>query len=315
MRVEMSSAEYIYDDFTTPTQTVLYELPVTWEEVQAMLVGESIDDQVDLLRAQVVTLLGVVHMFGGKLDSAEESMREALKLMEKVGLEQEITSCELYNSIAQMMIIKYRTWQSERKERLKKESARFMASENGRVAVKKETEFHRKTYLERQAKENNDVILDPRDVVLTREVREALAERAKEVVARRFVQEYISKEADPTKKAVEAAYRYLVRSYEIISETHGPFHPSSGTACLAVASVLGVTGSHGESREWLVRALKCFEKVEPRPVRAIAFTQQQLSTVLSKEGHTDESMRVLDKAANFHLGKAREVSLRTPRPT
>ena len=105
---------------------------------------------------------------------------------------------------------------------------------------------------------------------------------------------------------MEAAYRYLVRSYEIISETHGPFHPSSGTACLAVASVLGVTGSHGESREWLVRALKCFEKVEPRPVRAIAFTQQQLSTVLSKEGHTDESMRVLDKAANFHLGKARE---------
>ena len=83
VRVEMSSAEYIYDDFTTPTQTVLYELPVTWEEVQAMLVGESIDDKVDLLRAQVVTLLGVVHMFGGKLDSAEESMREALSLWRK----------------------------------------------------------------------------------------------------------------------------------------------------------------------------------------------------------------------------------------
>ncbi len=306
MRVDMSSAEYIHDDFTTPTQTVLYELPVMWEELQAMLVEESIDDQVDLLRAQVVTLLGVVHMFGGKIDSAEESMREALKIMERIGLEQEVAACELYNSIAQMMIIKYRTWHSERKERLKKESAKFMAGEKGHAAVKKETEMSRKAYLQRRTEEGHDVLVDPRDVVLTREVREALTERARETVARRFVHEYTSSEVDPTRKAVEAAYRYLVRSYEIISETHGPIHPSSGTACLAVASVLGVTGSHGESREWLVRAVKCFERVEPRPPRAIAFAQQQLSSVLSKEGHNDESMRVLDKAANFYLGKARE---------
>ena len=305
-RVDMSSAEYIFDDFITPTQTVLYELPVLWEEVQAMLVGESIDDQVDLLRSQVVTLLGVVHMFGGKIDSAEESMREALKIMEKIGLEQEVASCELYNSIAQMMIIKYRDWHGQRKERVKKETAKYMASEKGRVAVKKETELKRKLYLEKEADKNDDILVDPRDVVLTREVRDALAESARESVTRRFVKEYNQSEPDPTKKAVEAAYRYLVRSYDIITETHGPFHPSSGTACLAVASVQGVTGNHSESREWLVRALKCFEKIEPRPNRTIAFAQHQLSTALSKEGHADESMRVLDKAANFYLGKARE---------
>jgi hypothetical protein len=303
--VNMSSAEYIHDEFTTPTQTVLYELPVLWEEVQAMVMGECIDDVADVLRAQVVTLLGVVHMFGDKLDSAEESMGDALKILSRIGLEQEVASCELYNSIAQMMIIKYRTWNGRRKERAKKETARWMASEKGRTAVKREVETARRLYLERQANEQDDLLVDFKEQVLSREVREAITTRAKESVAKRYMREFAEKEVDPTKMAVEAATRYLVRSYEIISEAHGAYHPSSGTACLAVASVHSVGGVWEQSREWLVRALRCFERVEPKPVRTIAFTQHQLSTALAKMDFHDECMRVLDKAANFHLEKAR----------
>jgi hypothetical protein len=305
-RVDMSSAEYVHEDFTTPTQTVLYELPILWEEVQAMVMGESVDDQADILRAQVVTLLGVVHMFGDKVDSAEESMGEALRIMSRIGLEQEVASCELYNSIAQMMIIKYRSWHSRKKERAKKETARHMASEKGRVSVKKETEHARTAYLERQAKENSgDCVFDSKDQVLSREVRDALGARAREVVGRRFLKEFMATEADPTKKSLEAATRYLVRSFEIITETHGQYHPSSGTACLAVASVYSVSGLWEQSREWLVRALRCFERGEPRPNRAIAFTQHQLSTTLLKLDYADECMRVLDKSASFHLEIAR----------
>lgn len=39
-----------------------------------------------------------------------------------------------------------------------------------------------------------------------------------------------------------------------------------------------------ESREWLVRALRCMEKLDPLPVRAMAFVQLQLSQVLNKQG-------------------------------
>ena len=39
-----------------------------------------------------------------------------------------------------------------------------------------------------------------------------------------------------------------------------------------------------ESREWLVKALRCMEKLDPTPVRAMAFVQLQLSQVLHKQG-------------------------------
>ena len=38
-------------------------------------------------------------------------------------------------------------------------------------------------------------------------------------------------EEDPTASSVEAAYRYLVKSYEILECIHGTVHPSIG-ACL-----------------------------------------------------------------------------------
>ena len=45
---------------------------------------------------------------------------------------------------------------------------------------------------------------------------------------------------NPTRKTVEAAYRYLVRSHEILESAHGPTHPAVATACLAAASVLNI---------------------------------------------------------------------------
>lgn len=54
--------------------------------------------------------------------------------------------------------------------------------------------------------------------------------------------------ADPTAHSVEAAFRYLVRSLEIIEEVHGSHHPTVGTACLAIASVKNLCGSYDESR-------------------------------------------------------------------
>ena len=47
------------------------------------------------------------------------------------------------------------------------------------------------------------------------------------------------------------------------------------------------------------------ERLEPLPLRAMAFSQVQLSNVLAKQRHSDESMHVLSKAVNFYLDRAR----------
>jgi hypothetical protein len=117
---------------------------------------------------------------------------------------------------------------------------------------------------------------------------------------RERIKELLTLDIDPTRKALEAAYRYLVRSHEILESAHGASHPAVATGCLAVASVQNILGGYEESREWLVRALRCMERLDPLPVRAIAFVQLQLSQVLSRQGYEDESLNVLCRAASFH---------------
>jgi hypothetical protein len=46
-----------------------------------------------------------------------------------------------------------------------------------------------------------------------------------------------NKNNDGSNKTIEAAYRYLVRSYEILETAHGSSHVSVAISCLAAASV------------------------------------------------------------------------------
>ncbi len=298
-------------DTTTPTQTVLYELPVLWEEIIAMHVLDLETDPIDLLRAQVMTLLGVCHIFSNKLTSAEESMREALRQMEAMGLEQEAASCELYNSIAQLMIVKHREWQTTRKERATQEATDYLTTESGTAEIKTLYAQLKKDFVEKAQKQTFSDIQALMDaggnkLILSKDEREQLQLKAQSTVFRKQLKECLVNEKDPTLRAVEAAFRYLVRAYEIVSEIHGPQHAASATASLAVASVQNTVGNHESAREWLTRALRAFEKLDPTPHRAVAFVQMQLSQVLAKQGHSDEALCVLDKATAFHVTKSKE---------
>ena len=83
-------------------------------------------------------------------------------------------------------------------------------------------------------------------------------------------------------------------------------------------------GSFPAAREWLVRGLRALERLDPVPLRAVSFVQAQLSQALAKQGHEDEALRVLDKAARYHLTHCQEKltkwqalhggSLTTPAP-
>jgi len=130
--------------------------------------------------------------------------------------------------------------------------------------------------------------------------------RAKNTVSKLRMTELLdnSEETKRMNSILHAAYRYLVRSFEILESTHGTIHPAVATACLAVASVQNIIEDHDDTREWLMRALKNLEKCHPIPFRAISFTKIQLSHVLSKLGHDDQARMLLASAGSYHMDQA-----------
>ena len=220
-------------DVASP-QHVSYELPVSWEEFLSLFLvsltqnkdSDTIYNPVDLLRANILTLLGVCQIFTAKLQLAEGTLTKALKQIEYLGLEMDAPACDLYNSIAQMMIMKYRNWQMESKNKIKNDSQVFINSDEGKMQIRKEMQI-----LKDYIKQKSNISLGSAE----------LETKARSNVLRAFVKSFAkNKESDEAKKAVEAANRYLVKSYEILETIHGPTHPSVAGACLAVASVLNI---------------------------------------------------------------------------
>jgi len=271
------------------TQSVTYELPLAWEELISKYVFDLENDPFDIIRVQAFTLHGVCQIFTNKLEEAESSFKKALQMVESIGLEAEALACDLYNSIAQMMIMKHKQEHQNLKVKAKQDSIMWLNSEEGRRTLREEINLI-KNYYKQKA-----IILSPAEVEM----------RAKNVVIREKVKKKMEIYENNSNQSVEAACRYLVKSFEILEEKHGQIHPSIGAACLAVASVQNIINNYEDAREWLIRALKKMEKLLPLPERAIAFIQIQLCQVLSKQGDNDEAILVLSKATTFHSDRAR----------
>eukprot|EP01039_Chlorochromonas_danica_P005079 gene5079-5581_t len=280
------------------SQGYYYQLPISYEEYLATFLLEcgtiSLQNQFSLFKVQVLTLKGQCSLHMNNVSLAEEILLKALQELENVGLEMEMVGCELYNSIAQMMITKYQLWMNGRKGRFQKEAEIWTTdTPEGQKAVRVQLKSLKKQY---------NYTSHP---VSTAE----LEYQAKELTINKRVKELNEKQEadDAMRQSLEAAYRYLVKSYEIFESTHGPVHPVVGTACLAVASAQNLLKDYENTREWLLRAIRIFEKCSPVPVRAITFSQTQLANTLTKLGHEDEARRVLNKAAQFHLSQAKAM--------
>ena len=243
---------------------IVYELPVAWEEILAKHVLEADCNPVEMLRSQVLTLLGVANVFSNKLDMAEDNLKNALKQLEKIGYEMEITACELYNSIAQLMITKHRRWDGAQKSRLRKQAFEWiMANDDGKIDVKRRIEAIKKHY---ESKSAHFVMSD-------------VEVRAKNAAVKAKIKRLVVEEVDPTRKAVEAAYRYLVRAHEILETAHGAHHAAVATACLAVASVQNILGIYEESRDWLI---KVSTNDDDLPPASLLFIYPCFTTVTSR---------------------------------
>ena len=221
-------------------------------------------------------MTGVCQVFANKLNDAEDKMKEALRHLERLGMDMEVTACELYNSIAQMMIMKHRHWHAKKRARCKLEIERRLNTDTGQKEILEESKA-----IKRRAKEKGIMML-----------KEDAIARARANLLKSGIKFLSSTQQDPTIPSLQAAYRYLIRSHEILEKVHGPLHPCIGSACLAIASVQNVIGDLAEARDWLIKALRLMEKLNPPPMRAISFVQVQLSQVLGKQGHVQESIQV-----------------------
>lgn len=284
--------------------SVYYELPITWEEfLSRYLIDIAPMNQLELMRVQLLTLKGVASIYSNQVIAAEHTLTKALNGLERLGLDMEIVACELYNSIAQMMIMKHKQWNDRRKARVKEESILWLETSEGKKSLKAELKI-----LKQQVNYTPDPILQAE-----------LDVRAKANAIKKRTVFLMNTSSTEDKgeigKSLEAAHRYLVRSYEIIEETHGSLHPAVGTACLAVASVQNILEDYDDTRDWLMRALRYMEKSFPVPHRAISFTQAQLSLVLLKQKHEEEAVKVLSKAVAFHMEQAMQfVGLHNSQP-
>lgn len=268
--------------------TISYELPITLEEYLALFAMNNNIDPLGLLKSQVLTLTGVCQIFLDKLDAAEDTLQTALSQVEALELDTEISSCELYNSIAQLMIMKHKKWQSDKKGLCEQEAHHWLETEPGKKALRENINEVKKSYKHK---------------ILGLSHIEAET-RARNLLIRKRMKECANTQEEMNAKCIETAYRYLIRSHEILEDVHGNLHPSVATACLAVASVKNIAKEYDNAREWLSRSLRLMEKLPLPPARAIAFVQVQLAQVLLKQGHDEEGLQILNSAFDFHFKAA-----------
>ena len=318
-----------------------FTLPITFEELVAKYACDNSDDNIDLLKAKLLTLEGMIHIFTKNLTLAQESFILSLKVLENMSFDMEVLACELYNSIAQLMVTKYRDWNEENKKRVRAECMAWLSSSDGQLALQLE--------IVKLTKANTKIA--------RRMNRDEIDMKAYKNIYQARVKSKLAGSVDPTVTSVEAAsrwrksckvwfslakYRYLVRSLEIIERSHGFDHSAFAAACIAIASVRNIIGDYEETRAWLSKALRSMDRLDPRPVRAIAFVQTQVYdmfvlstysfwrlavsstheaeswrgghpsfvTEVSKKVRCHAYSKIENFSALFHMEKAREVLFR-----
>lgn len=272
-------------------QSVSYELPLCWEEFLALFVIETENYDIDLLMVQVLNLVGLSQLFSGNIKAAEEVLEDALSHLRRIGMDNEQVAMEVFNSMSQLYVVKFRHLQLERKTNCNEEASDWIMTEEGQARLKQEMRKQRQIIMKNgqpmpKAKAN---------------------EKAVNIVLANQTKLLLKTQQDNTKEVLNLAFRYLVQTFEITEKNQGENHVATGAACLAAASVQNIIGNYEEARIWLVRSLRIMEKVTPHPARAIAFIQLQLSSVLQKQKHSKECIQVLSSASSFYYESARKT--------
>eukprot|EP01033_Poteriospumella_lacustris_P008684 gene8686-6245_t len=241
----------------------------------------------------------------GQIDSADETLKKALKELEACGMEMELVACELYNAISQMMIARYQIWQSTKKQRYRQEAEEWLISgtTEANKALKNQMKLVKKQY-------------DYKSFPVSHAEMEY---EAKQLLIKKKIKELYDQNDDGSqiKAFLDAASRYLMKTVDIWEANHGESTMALATACMAVASVSHMSKTHEETRSWLLKALRIFERQAgfqdgfacalPLPIRAIAFTHTQLSQTLEALSFEGESKQMLLQAYRHYMDEAKAL--------
>src|SRR5690606_5964971 len=210
-RVELPLQQPVYLNNSLVT-VVTYDLPVLWEEALALFVNDLNTSMADIVKYEVFTLMGICCAYTNRLTDAESHFQEAIQLIEKIGLETDLIACDLYNSIAQLLLAKHKSSDTTKKERCREIAVRWLQTDEGRAAVKAYAVKH-------PHQDNAAAGLSPRSAgstILTDKAHADNATRnAYRVLLNRRMKQVLRQEADASTGELLAAHRYLMRSFDI----------------------------------------------------------------------------------------------------
>ena len=243
-----------------------FHLPITFEELVAKYACGNLDENVDLLQSKLLTLQGMIHVFANENSFAEENFLSSLRILESLGIDMEVISCELYNSIAQLMVTKQSVSDEQLKGSRKNDAMVWLATSDGQAHLEHEIQQLRRVNLG-----------TGKNGLYKRLSAEELEMKAyKNIFNERLRTMGAIESSDSSVSSIEAASRYLVRALEITERCFGSTHACYGAACIAVAAVKNISGDLEETREWLSRAMRSMEKLDPLPERAVVFVKTQV---------------------------------------
>jgi hypothetical protein len=263
---------------------IAFELPLLWEEFIGKYSTLAEKNNAELLTVQILNLVGLSQLFTGDLNASEEILDDALEHLRRIGMHEEQVAVDVLNSMSQLHVVRQRQWSAGRKQQISKVAEAWVETEEGKTALKAEIREQRKVKL----KNGNLVDKDRADA------------KALRIVLTARTEELMSLGEDRSKHFLERAIGYLIKAFELTKKSQGEFHMGSGAAALAVASVQNILGDMVAASAWLVTALKLMERTVPKPTRAIAFAQLQLSFILEKDQKWRECLELLIKSHKFY---------------
>lgn len=170
--ISSSSLEILPSMNENNVYTITYELPVTFEEILCQYVEEIDYSMNDLIKPQILSMLGLSHMHMGNskdedgnnnhsynantnnrlsrslneaksidsnynnLNVAEDILHQSLKLFELMGLENSIVACDLYQYISDLMILRIKKIEQSKYQASKEIADKWMNSPESNERLK-----------------------------------------------------------------------------------------------------------------------------------------------------------------------------------
>ena len=267
---------------------ISYDLPITYEEYLCAYIIDSDYEYhlYDIYKVEIALYKAQSELKVQRISVCEKLLLGCCQLLDSIGYEFELPACPVYTCYTTVMICKC----EQIIQRIYKQhttlTIKWVSSAEG-IARYHEcinmlySEYTNTTEVEKHAKRH---VYDEKMQLLN----------DAEVYN---VQGSMSKYLD-------IAYRHRVKVLEVYERTYQSPHLLTGQAMVEVASILVLMGKRFDARQWLSKALRSWEQLDPPPDYAIAEVQVKLCAILIQEQYWQNALDVLTQLTLFYTQRA-----------